>query len=81
MVPLYFSLVALSYLGFAGAEPFHVPLVRKSHTHTVDDYAIAADALRNKYGHTHSSASKRQNTGGFSVINQVCTYSSLRISV
>lgn len=37
----------------------------------MDEYASAADALRNKYNIPHSSTSKRQNTAAVSVINQV----------
>jgi len=78
MVPLYLSLAALSCLGFAGAEPFHIPLVRKRSPTSVDEYAGAADALRSKY-HYHSSTTKRQNTAGIPVINQVRLFSVLQI--
>ena len=73
MIPLYLSLVALSCLSFAGAEPFHIPLVRKrGDPLTVDEWGVAADALRYKYGYPPSSPLKRQNTAAISVINQVC---------
>ena len=73
MVPLLLSLAALSCLSFAGAEAFHVPLVRKrDYISTVEDWGVAADALRNKYGFPSSSPSKRQNTAAIPVINQVC---------
>lgn len=72
MIPLYVSLVALSCLSFAGAEPFHVPLMRKRTPTTMDGYIVAAEALRIKYGLTPSSPSKRQNTAAVPVINQVC---------
>ena len=72
MIPLHLSLAALSCLSFAGAEPFHIPLVRKNVPHSIDHYAYAADALRGKYGFTHSSHSKRQNTAAIPIVNQVC---------
>jgi len=79
MIPLYLSLAAVSCLSFAGAEPFHIPLVRKSNSFTEHDYGVAADALRAKYGFKHSSTSKRQNTAAIPVINQVCPCFFLKI--
>ena len=79
MIPLYLSLAALSCLSFAGAEPFHIPLVKKRSALSVNDYAIAADVSRIKYGYPHSSTSKRQNTAAVSVINQVCPHFSHNI--
>ena len=70
MIPLHLSLVALSCLGFVGAEPFHVPLVRKRNPTSVEDYANAANALRIKYGYTRSP-SKRQNAAAIPITNQV----------
>jgi hypothetical protein len=72
MIPLYLSLAALSCLSFAGAEPFHFPLTRRSNPLSMDDFVNAAHALRIKYGYTPSSPSKRQNTAGIPIINQVC---------
>ena len=71
MIPLHLSLAALSCLSFAGAEPFHIPLVRKRTPLTVDELPGAADGLRNKYNIASSSASKRQTTAAIPVINQV----------
>lgn len=71
MIPLYLSLAALSCLSFAGAEPFHIPLVRKRAPSSIHEYGVAADAMRFKYGYTHHSSSKRQNTAAIPVINQV----------
>jgi len=79
MIPLYLSLAAVSCLSFAGAEPFHIPLVRKSPSGTEFNYGAAADALRDKYGYSRPSATKRQNTAAIPVINQVCPCSSLKI--
>lgn len=79
MISLYLSLAAVSCLSFAGAEPFHIPLVRKSTPGTEYNYGAAADALRMKYGYSHSSASKRQNTAAIPVINQVYSCFSLEI--
>jgi len=82
MIPLYLSLAAVSCLSFAGAEPFHIPLVRKSAPGTEYNYGAAADALRHKYGYPdRSSASKRQNTAAIPVINQVCPSFSLKILI
>lgn len=71
MIPIYLSLVVLSCLSFAGAEPFHIPLVRRRDPISVEEWGIAADALRNKYGYPHSSPSKRQDTAAIPIINQV----------
>ena len=79
MIPLYLTLAALSCLSFAGAEPFHMPLVRKRTPVSIEEYAHAADALKSKYGHSHSSTSKRQNTAAIPIINQVCACFSLKI--
>ncbi|KAF9792193.1 aspartic peptidase domain-containing protein [Thelephora terrestris] len=71
MIPLPLTLVALSCLSFAGAEPIHTPLMRKRSALTVDDYGVAADLLRSKYGYNPgSTTSKRQNAAGISIINQ-----------
>ena len=80
MVPLFLSLAALSCLGFAGAEPFHIPLVRRHNPLSVEEYAAAADALRSKYHFTHTPNSKRQNTAAIPIINQVCPEPSLSLS-
>lgn len=73
MIPLTLSLVALSCLSFAGAEPVHVSLTRKRAPMTVDDYGVAADSLRSKYGFgPGSTPSKRQSTAAVPIINQVC---------
>ena len=69
MIPLYLSLGLVSCLSFAGAEPFHIPLVR-SGPRSIEDYVGAGNALRNKYGYT-DSLSKRQNTAAVPIINQV----------
>ena len=74
MIPLHLSLVVLSCLSFAGAVPFHIPLVRKRDPIPVEDLGIAADALRNKYGYPHSSSSKRQDTAAIPLINLVCPW-------
>ena len=71
MIPLHLSLVALSCLSFVGAEPFHISLVRKRDPISFEEWEIAAEALRNKYGHPRSSPSKRQDTAVIPVINQV----------
>lgn len=75
MLPLSLSLVVLSCLSFAGAEPFHVPLLRKRAPVSIEDYANAAVALRGKYGYTNTTSdfptSKRQNTAAVPIINQV----------
>lgn len=76
MIPLYLSLAAFSCLSFAGAEPFHIPLVRDRTPLSIEDYTHAADSLRYKYGYTHSSTSKRQNTAAIPAINQVGSHSS-----
>ena len=74
MIPLSLSLVAFSCLSFAGAEPLHMPLMRKRTPLTVDDYGLAADSLRFKYGYNSgSTTSKRQNSAAVSIINQVCS--------
>ena len=70
MIPLHLSLVALSCLILAGAEPFHIPLVRRREPLTIEDYVNAGNALRYKYGHTYSP-SKRQNTDTIPLVNQV----------
>jgi len=77
MVPIYLSLAALSYLTFAGAVPFHaaplhIPLVVKRKPLSVDEYWIAADALRVKYGVPYSSLSKRHQTAAIPITNRVC---------
>lgn len=72
MIPLYLSLAAFSSLSFAGAEPFHFPLVKRWNPMSIEDYGIAAHSLRIKYGYTPHSTSKRQSTAGIPVINQVC---------
>jgi len=88
MVPLYLSLAALSYLSFAGAAhsraPLHIPLVVERKL-SVDEYWIAADTLRFKYGVPHSSLSKRHttstrhNTGiaAIPITDRVCPCSTL----
>ena len=81
MIPLYLSLVALSCLSLAGAEPFHMPLVRKRAPLSTQGYGNAADALRRKYGYNHPSSSKRQNTVDIPVINQACPCFSLKIII
>ena len=65
MVPLHLSLVALSCLSLAGAEPLHIPLVRKREPLSIEN---AANALGNQFGSTDPSLSKRQD---ISLINQV----------
>jgi len=75
MVPLLLSLAALSCISFAGAEPFHIPLVKKRDPFPARDWGVAADALRTKYGIPNSSPSKRQNTAAVPVINQVRPFS------
>ena len=76
MVSLYLSLTALLCLGFAGAVPFpaplHIPLVVKRGPLSVDEYWIAADALKVKYGVPYSSLSKRQTTAAIPITNRVC---------
>ena len=76
MIPLYLSLMALSCLTFAGAAPshtpLHIPLVVKRERLPVEEYGMAAHALRIKYGIPHSSASKRQHTAAIPITNQVC---------
>jgi len=71
MISLYLSLVALSCLSFVGAEPSHIPLVRRRDPISVEGYRIAADALRFKYGYPRSSTSKRQNAVAIPLTNQV----------
>jgi cathepsin D len=68
MIPLYFSLGALSCLGFTGAvpfhtarEPLHLPLVAKRGPIPAEGFIIAADDLRGKYGYRQASHSKRQS--------------------
>ena len=81
MIPLTLSLVVLSCLCFAGAEPVHVSLTRKRTPMTMDDYGVAADSLRSKYGFSPGSTpSKRQNTAAIPIINQVCPGTALVIS-
>ena len=70
MTPLYLSLVAFSCLVLAGAETFHIPLVRRREALTIEDYVNAGNALRDKYGYTHSP-SKRQSSATIPLINQV----------
>ena len=70
MILLYLFLAAFSCLSFAGAEPFHVPLMRRREPLSIEDYANAGNALRIKYGYT-SSPSKRQNTATIPIIDQV----------
>lgn len=79
MIPFYLSLVALSCLGFAGAEPFHIPLVRTSTPPTMDSYIAAAQDLKVKYNYNNPSTSKRQNTAAISVVNQVSRFSAREI--
>jgi len=69
MIPLYLPIVAFSCLSFAGAEPFHVPMMRRREPLSIEDYMNAGNALRIKYGST-SSPSKRQNTA-IPIIDQV----------
>ena len=77
MTPLQLSLVALSCLSFASAEPFHIPLVRKRDPIPIEGLGIAADALRDKYGYPQSSSpSKRQDTAAIPMVNRVCSCSS-----
>jgi len=57
------SLVALLHLSFAGAEPSHLPLMRRSAILRADDYAAAANHMRYKYGfEPDSTISKRQES-------------------
>lgn len=44
-------MAVLSSLGFAGAEPFRMPLVKKRDPISAEEWGIAADALRSKYGY------------------------------
>lgn len=74
------SLVTLSCLSLAAAEPAHFPITRRTAAgeKSFEYWAIAADALRLKYGYTPSSSTlpsvgKRGNSAGVSIINQVCT--------
>jgi len=71
MAPLHLFLPALLCLSSVSADPFHIPLVRRRDPISVEEYGIAADALRIKYGYPHSSTSKRQNPATIPVINQV----------
>jgi len=79
MISLYLSLTALSCLSFAGAVPFHnplhIPLVVKREPLSFEEYGIAAEALRIKYGFLHSSPSKRQDTTGIPITNHVSSFS------
>jgi len=70
MIPLYLSLAAFSCLSFAGAEPFHVPLMRRREPLSIEDYVNAGNALRIKYGYVNSP-SKRQNTATIPIVDQV----------
>ena len=72
MTPLYLSLAALSCLSFAGAEPFHMPLVRNGAPLSTQGYGDAADALRRKYRYNYPSTSKRQNTAAIPLVNWAC---------
>lgn len=82
MVLLSLTLVALLGLNFAGAEPVHFPLTRRSTILTVDDYAVAADIMRYKYGYkSDSTISKRQNSAAVPIIDQVGPPSALWITV
>jgi len=82
MIPLYLSLTALSYLTLAGAVPFaaplHIPLTKRGPL-SVNEYWVAADALRVKYGVPHSSLSKRHNAGiaAIPITDRVCPCSTL----
>ena len=72
MFPLSLSLVALSCLSFTGAEPLHLPLMRKRTSSTVDNLATSADLVRYKYGiHSDSTPSKRQTISKVQIINEV----------
>ena len=70
MIPLYLFLAASSCLILIGAEPIHIPLVRRREPHTIEEYVNAGNALRDKYGYTHSP-SKRQSPATIPLINQV----------
>ena len=70
MILLYLSLTAFSCLSFAGAEPFHVPLMRRREPLSIEDYVNAGNALRIKYGYVNSP-SKRQNTATIPITDQV----------
>jgi len=83
MISLYLSLTAVSCLSFqvAGAvpfhSPFHIPLVVKREPLSFEEYGIAAEALRIKYGFPQSSPSKRQDTSGIPITNNVSSFSAL----
>lgn len=76
-LPLYLSLAALSCLSFASAELLHIPLmrVRAPRAPSTEDYANAAGSLRNKYGHSLSLASKRQDGTVIVPFFPVCPHS------
>ena len=75
MIPFYLSLVALSCLSFAGAEPLHIPLVRASTPPTIAGYVVAAESMKAKYNYISPTTSKRQNSAALSIINQVGRFS------
>jgi len=81
MIPLYLSLTALSCLTLTSAVPFpaplHIPLVVKRGPLSVDEYWIAADALKVKYGVPYSSLSKRHNAAAIPITNRVRPCSTL----
>lgn len=82
MFLLSVSLVALLHLSFASAEPLHFPLMKKSTILTADDYAVAADIIRYKYGYkSDSTNSKRQHSAAVPIIDQVRPRAALRTSV
>ena len=82
MLPRCICLVALLRLSFAGAEPLHFPLIRKSAILTVDDYLLAADIIRYKYGYNSgSTTSKRQNSAAIPLVNKVCSESCRSINL
>ena len=81
MIPFYLSVAAFSCLGFAGAEPFHIPLVRTSTPPTMGSYIAAAEALKAKYNYNNPSTSKRRDTAAIPIVDQVSRFSAREILI